>query len=86
MIGALIELGRRYRYDHLPDRESYAQGIRDGEADAADDGAHERTRKLDSFRDQLNEAFLHYGRATRAYTVGYVRAYRAECGVGGRIG
>lgn len=84
MIQAIVELGRRYRFDHLPERESYVMGTADGRADCDADGPHERQRRMDSFDDQLLYALLHCGRATRAHTVGYVRGYRDEAGVGGR--
>lgn len=84
MIGALVELGRRYRYEHMPERASYVLGLGDGAADAADDGPHTQGTRVGTFADQLSYAALHCGRATRAYTVGYVRGYRDEAGIGGK--
>jgi len=73
------ELAERYEFDALPDREAYELGRSDGAADGTDHRAwepHRARRVLDSLRDQLLYAWQHYGRPTRAYTVGYARGYR----------
>lgn len=75
----LRELAERYEYEGLTERAAYERGRSDGYVDGFDDVSLAPTRAtsiLDGLGDQIEWARLHYGRATRSYTLGYARGYR----------